>query len=175
MRPFNAINNLRRNKGKTSEENKISVPLTTLKGQKDPRLRARIHIHTAAAALHLNKSVFETECVYWKQNWQDLTRFGKVTIGAKRIMNCRFDWTYMQTWQMFNSLRESGERKSYFLGDTAEMTCQRWAVLLFAWVIITIQHAFPQELIAMWKNRPMQAILYLHSRADFLSMFSVIL
>lgn len=112
-------------------------------------------------------SVFGTERVYWKEKltghikmtWQDSERW---LSGQNALWIAVFDRTNMQTWQMFNSLKESGGKKSHFLGDTVEMTCQRKTVLLFAWVIITIQHAFPQELIAMWRNRPMQAILYLH-------------
>lgn len=112
------------------------------------------------------QNVFGMECVYRKaklaghikMTWQDSERW---LSGQNALWIAVFNWTYMQTWQMFNSLKESGE-KSHFLRDTVEMTCQRKAVLLFAWVIITIQHAFPQDLIAMWRNRPMQAILYLH-------------
>lgn len=53
---------------KTSQE-KISRLLTTLKGQKDPRLRAWIHIHTAAL-LHLNKVRLERRVFTEKRNWQ---------------------------------------------------------------------------------------------------------
>ncbi len=68
MSPFNTINNLRQNREKTSQE-KTSRLLTMLKGQKDLRLRAWIHIHTAAL-LHLNKECLERSVFTKKWNWQ---------------------------------------------------------------------------------------------------------
>lgn len=130
---------------KTSQE-KISRLLTTLKGQKDPRLRAWIHIHTAAL-LHLNKARLERSVFTEKQNWQVTLKWpDKILKGDYRGkthyesqfstgLTCKRDKCLIP-WK-----RVGG--KSHFLGDTVEMTCQRKTVLLFAWVIITIQHAFP--------------------------------
>lgn len=88
------------------------------KAKKDPRLRAWIHIHTAAL-LHLNKACLETECVYRKakltghvkMTWQDSERW---LLGQNALWIAVFNWTYMQTWQMFNSLKESGGKKAIF-------------------------------------------------------------
>lgn len=72
-----------------------------------------------AALLHLNKNVFGTEHVYRKakltghikMTWQDSERW---LSGQNALWIAVFNWTYMQTWQMFNSLKESGEKKAIF-------------------------------------------------------------
>ncbi len=156
MSPFNTINNLRQNREKTTQE-KTSRLLTTLKGQKDLRLRAWIHIHTAAL-LHLNKECLERSVFTKKWNWQVTLKWpDKILKGDYQSkthyelqfstgLTCKHDKCLIP-WK-----RKEKEKKSNFLGNTVDMTCQRKAVLLFAWVIITIQHAFSQELIAMWRN-----------------------
>lgn len=170
MSPFNTINNLRQNRGKNITRENISADDHAERPKRPPSKSLDTYSYRSLVAF--KQSTVGTERVYWKakltghikMTWQDSERW---LSGQNALWIAVFNWTYMQTWQMFNSLKESGE-KNHFLGDTVEMTCQRKAVLLFAWVIITIQHAFPQELIAMWRNRPMQAILYLHKRVGVL-------
>ncbi len=66
--PFQYNQQPQANREKTSQE-KTSRLLTMLKGQKDLRLRAWIHIHTAAL-LHLNKECLERSVFTKKWNWQ---------------------------------------------------------------------------------------------------------
>lgn len=116
MSPFNTINNLRQNRGKNITRENISAVDHAERPKRPPSKSLDTYSYRSLVAF--KQSAFGTERVYRKakltghikMTWQDSERW---LSGQNALWIAVFDRTYMQTWQMFNSLKESGGKKPF--------------------------------------------------------------